>query len=270
MLVSIVLASCIPARAADVRLYQPPSYPVPTVVVVEGDIVPGDYEKLRNIIGSYGPDAGSSHLPVGLFSKGGDPVEAMRMGRLVRRLKMVTETPPESMCPIARDPSNCVCASACFLVFVGGVDHELTSNIFLHRPYLTPGAMRAVTPNQQEAAQKQIMTSVREYLAEMEVPPKLTDIMMSISSTESHRLTWQEMHDSGFKGRIATVDEVIASRCAPMGDNDSMRWFTLRKTPTRTVAQEMEFKQITERLECPDKVMDAMRKEAFEKEWPRN
>ena len=85
---------------------------------VEGDIVPGDTLKLLAIYEKYSSAAVST---VYLRSKGGDVDEAMKMGRLIRALRLKTEVPLRydnrilSVVPAA-EKENAVCASACFLV----------------------------------------------------------------------------------------------------------------------------------------------------------
>src|SRR2546426_11255886 len=59
-------------------------------VKVEGDIVPGDALKLLEFYKYYSHEAAST---VYLRSKGGDVEEAIKMGRLIRRLRLKTEVP---------------------------------------------------------------------------------------------------------------------------------------------------------------------------------
>jgi hypothetical protein len=58
-------------------------------VKVEGDIVPGDAEKLLDFYKTYGVMTS----PVHLRSKGGNVEEAMEMGAIIRRLRLETEVP---------------------------------------------------------------------------------------------------------------------------------------------------------------------------------
>ena len=58
-------------------------------VKVEGDIVPGDARKLLDFYKTYGVMIS----PVRLRSKGGSVEEAMKMGAIIRRLRLETEVP---------------------------------------------------------------------------------------------------------------------------------------------------------------------------------
>ena len=53
---------------------------------VEGEIVPGDAQRLLDAYAKYGTEIS----PIYLRSKGGDVEEAMRMGTIVRRLRLET------------------------------------------------------------------------------------------------------------------------------------------------------------------------------------
>jgi hypothetical protein len=57
---------------------------------LEGDISPGDLDKIAIFLKINGPVATS---PISLASKGGDVEEAMKIGRLFRRLKITVWIP---------------------------------------------------------------------------------------------------------------------------------------------------------------------------------
>jgi len=123
----------------------------PTALVLEGTIAAGDYEKVNSLI------AGQEIDTIVLASLGGNLVEAMKIGRLVRQLKLYTTVPAleddglsdkESAEHHVHDKANRLCTSACFFVFVAGVwrntwySDELRGTsppaLGIHRPYLAP------------------------------------------------------------------------------------------------------------------------------------
>jgi hypothetical protein len=69
----------------------------------------------------------------------------MEIGRLIRRLMLETMAPfpvgGRPYCPeVATFPDkalSCVCASACFLIYAGGVPRNM-AYVLLHRPYVDP------------------------------------------------------------------------------------------------------------------------------------
>jgi hypothetical protein len=123
-----------------------------------------------------------------LRSKGGNVEEAIKLGRLIRQLRLGTEVPErynnEILSPVpAANKDNFVCGSACFLVFAGGVDRR-GNFLVLHRPYLSIDAARNLSDLDREAAQKQLMAEVRDYLQEMEVDSFFIDKLMWTNSQD--------------------------------------------------------------------------------------
>ena len=105
-------------------------------VKVGGDIVPGDAKKLLDFYKTYGVMTS----PVHLRSKGGNVEEAMKMGAIIRRLRLETEVPVwntgrQPIDPIKVDrQENMICASACFLVYAGGAS-RFGNYLAMHRPF---------------------------------------------------------------------------------------------------------------------------------------
>jgi hypothetical protein len=104
-------------------------------VILEGKIEAGDFDKLRNFYFREGA------INIFLASPGGDLAEAMKIGRLVRELKLTTAV-PDKLRPASDLSStfqkewiakykltdlnaNYMCASACFFIFVAGIHREV-------------------------------------------------------------------------------------------------------------------------------------------------
>lgn len=144
----------------------------------------------------------------------------MKIGRILRRLRMAAFAPlkyqPSGCLPTSPDSSSCICASACFLIYAGAVDRTGgTQLLALHRPYLTREAASKVTTTQQEVAQKQIMSLVRRYLEEMEIPNYYIDKMMSRSSQDAYLISHIEATspDHPLSGYVASIEEITLSKC---------------------------------------------------------
>ena len=111
-------------------------------VVLEGTIASGDYDKLLSFV-----DAND------LASLGGSVTEAIKIGRLVRALKLETIIPVQvrgdlreklaERHKLTNPKANYVCASACFFVFVAGAPI-----LGIHRPYLTDSDIRTLSGSQ--------------------------------------------------------------------------------------------------------------------------
>jgi hypothetical protein len=152
-----IIAACAPAvvsaNAADFTLNDE-FYSVR----LEGKIVSGDYEKLRSIADDLGLNIRdnpqqSIHVVLHLYSPGGNLLEAIKIGRLVRALRWMTSAPQNYSKPSdleydvrkQKEPeTNYMCASACFFIFVAGIERYAgyRSNVAplilgIHRPYLS-------------------------------------------------------------------------------------------------------------------------------------
>ncbi|MFZ0423443.1 MAG: hypothetical protein WAL80_11250 [Xanthobacteraceae bacterium] len=189
-------------------------------IKVEGEIMPGDTLKLRATYEKYSDAAVST---VFLRSKGGDVEEAMKMGRLIRTLRLETNAPSHfdsqldkatferSVVP-ATSKDNFVCASACFLVFAGGVNRS-GDFLVLHRPYLSRDAARNLSDVGREAEQKQVMAEVRNYLQEMEVDQFFMDKMMWTSSQDGYLTTLADVLNHHLNGIVPSIEEIVLPSC---------------------------------------------------------
>ena len=117
--------------ASDIRISDHPLYSI----ILEGTIVPGDYDKLQKLINENCPSTSwSTSCPsdVYLASPGGSVAEAMKIGKLVRMLRLGTQVPEDAPADLRQkiiralklqDPkANYLCASACFFIAVAGID----------------------------------------------------------------------------------------------------------------------------------------------------
>src|SRR5262249_4738049 len=119
---------------------------------------------------------------VTIASPGGDVEAAMRIGRDLRR----TEGDVISMGP---------CYSACVLIAAGAVERTAFA-IGIHRPYFAD----ATTANfaEADARYKKLMSDVREYLHEMNMPDEVFQIMQEVAPNELRTLSLKDMRRLGF------------------------------------------------------------------------
>jgi hypothetical protein len=99
-------------------------------VVLEGTITSGDYDKLLSFVDARWNAIGSIYLA----SPGGSVTEAIKIGRLVRTLKLEAIAPAHTSSAgrkywvrehkLTNPDANFMCASACFLVYVAGVKRD--------------------------------------------------------------------------------------------------------------------------------------------------
>jgi hypothetical protein len=157
-------------------------------VVLEGTIEAGDYAKVEAFFEE------SLVRSIYLASPGGNLIDAIKIGRLVRGLKLETIVPNDTRSDLREKlaarhklndvKANYMCASACFFVFAAGVKRAVDffgDPIFgIHGPYLSDSDLRAMSDNQAIASANQLREVVEKYLKEMSVPAKYADLMFSV------------------------------------------------------------------------------------------
>jgi hypothetical protein len=211
-------------------------------VIVEGKIEAGDYDKPRSIYGERGQTEFSLGLPevkvLSLASPGGDLAEAMKIGRLVRTLKLITNVPsrigPHSTLGIVNEhklknpQANYVCASACFFIFVAGVKRtdDLGSGdaiLGVHGPYLSDSDLRSLGGDQAIASASRLRTTVENYLKEMSVPAKYADMMFAVPKDEVRWIGEADFH-AELEGVIPELKDWLAAKCDDRTDVEKALW----------------------------------------------
>jgi hypothetical protein len=199
-------------------------------VLFEGKIKKGDYDKLLGLIGKDCEDRCPSSIF--LASPGGDVIEAMKIGRLVRKLRFETYIPsdlpiwihqqrkyrPEAKLKDAK--MNYMCASACFFIFVAGIKRE--RDIFppilgIHRPYLSEHDLRKRTGNQVMDSSRQVRVVIENYLKEMGVPAKYADLMFSTPKGQVRFISENDF-ESDFEGWIPELHDWLDAKCNNLTD----------------------------------------------------
>ena len=238
-----------PASSTEIRIATPEeTLRLGAEVILEGKIEKGAYDKLLRLIDEH-CNKNDCIDSIFLASPGGDLVEAMKIGRLVRKLRLETHVPSdvppvpsELLSPdrqkiealrkraeadlkdykaILKDAkANFMCTSACFFIFVAGIDRQ--GNIWppvlgIHRPYLSETDLKALTGNQVIAAAGQIRTVVENYLKEMSVPAKYADLMFSIPK-EQVRVIDRDDFKSDFEGYIPELRDWLDAKCNNLTD----------------------------------------------------
>lgn len=187
-LVSSIIFAATNTFAADIYLWNPDNPDdmgpderwTPGELIIEGEIVPGDYEKMILVIRE------SFRLPhtFSISSLGGDVATAMEMGRFFRASLMHGEV-----------TKNAECISACFLIIVGSPARFVDAPIELHRAYYSAEYFAALSPVEAEQQYQELDMFVRSYLYEMNVPEEIIARMMATKSTETIPLRPDEFYE---------------------------------------------------------------------------
>jgi hypothetical protein len=193
-------------EAADIRVARSPSgAPLPGISI-EGAIAAGDYQKLVDVA-----LANKDAHTVWLASRGGNLAEALRMGRLIRRLELAVWVPFSTAEPLVslKDPANNTCSSSCFLLYAAGVSRH-GSVLGLHRPSLPADEYFSLGLDGAAAAHRVIADAVARYLDEMGVPSKYTSVMLSTNASDMAWLSSEEIQKD--------LDGVIAGYAEQLPD----------------------------------------------------
>lgn len=164
--------------------------------ILEGTISPGDFEKLRNFLGSN-----KDIVQIYLASPGGNLAEALRMGLLVRSLTLSTIVPSKTLTRQALEQlsqqhglkhpeTDYLCASACFFIFVAGAhrnsDNDGTPLLGIHSPFVSNQESRGISTDQASELKYKAREEIETYLKVMNVPSRYVLDMYSAS----RKLRW--------------------------------------------------------------------------------
>lgn len=149
-------------------------------IAIEGKITFGDADKLEWLLA---PDYGrKSPFVFALWSPGGNVLEAMTMGRLLRvaHARVEAKRTGKLLCGAIGQPV--CCASACALAYFGGAIWNPGDRLGLHRPTFEDLGERDYELARQMS--EEIGALIRQYFKEMEVDEKFFDALTRASPDE--------------------------------------------------------------------------------------
>ena len=165
-------------------------------VYVVGRIEKGDFDKFEQIYKRS--DRDNLHM-VDLRSPGGSVVEAIKIGRLIRKLYVMTNAPwSAAFGPGATKCSQeasglrkqlpCTCASACFLIWSGGV-LRYGDELHIHQISFDKDFYGSLSPAEASVKYEAGLAKVRGYLKEMNIPDSVYEKMVGTASYQTYRLS---------------------------------------------------------------------------------
>lgn len=267
------------AHAADIRVDT--SHAPAAGAVLEGTIEAGDFDKFKDFILK-----GNNAVELYLASPGGNLAEAMKIGILVRLLKLSTVVPSkgltnESVTLAAarhhlKDPkANYTCASACFFIFVAGVHRSYDglgpAILGIHRPAVLENDLKRMDRDQAAAADKHIQTAVEKYLKAMDVPEQYANSMYNLYASPKGRVRWirSDEFDADFDGFIPKLKDWVNAVCDNLTDIEQKNWERLKykaRAAEMTAihsAADASIKRYEARLDCETKLQDGLALEAY-------
>ena len=194
LLVGLILSFLICKGTFAAEIFKPINSPTRLHfqnIVIEGTIEQGDFNNFYDTVKKLF-DTESAIGVVVLNSPGGDVIEAMKIGRLIRKLHIKTFAPlfynPKFVCFYNNPKSingqdRCVCSSSCFLIWAGGVSRN-GNYIKVHRPYFSKEYFKGLSGENAKKKYLALSNDVRKYLKEMNIPTGVIEEMFQYSSKE--------------------------------------------------------------------------------------
>lgn len=171
-------------------------------LVLRGEIVPGDYEYLLEIV-HRDQDRFARSLGFVLASQGGDIEEALKIARFVKGTY--------SAVVVAKHTGPCV--SACFFIYVSATSRLASpGTLGIHRPYIHPRRLASATARNAEKLQRASLQQARSYLEGQDVPTNLIDKMFQRASTEVYWLSQDEIEEQ-IGRRPPWYEQFLIARC---------------------------------------------------------
>ena len=180
--------------------FDPTGSDSPESVRIVGEIKVGDLERLRALIRS--DVSRFKRSTIVLASNGGDILEAMKIGDLIR----------SSYVSVFVNKDIGICASACFLIYVSAVERGATyPAVGVHRPYFGEEHFAGLSVKDAERKQSKLYAALREFLRSRDVPQAIQERMFALASSEIYWLTFDDLDRIG--PRAHWYDELMVSRC---------------------------------------------------------
>lgn len=175
---------------------------------LNGEIKKQDYTKLLVAIAARGefPDR------VSINSIGGDVMEAMRIGRLLRN-------------GLVETLAVGTCNSACLFVLVGGTVRNAISTIGVHRPKFNEEYFSGLSANEARKKYKELQKLTKDYLVEMDIPENTTELMFKTPSSTMHfiveaRPGMEEQFEKTVGQNPPAYEEWIAAKCGRLTQDE--------------------------------------------------
>ena len=171
-------------------------------LVLSGEIVPGDYDRLLAKI-AEDDKRFLSHNKLILASSQGNATEAMKIARLVKAL--YTE--------VVVGPLTGRCAGACFLIYAAAVERGTDGENLLgvSRPGLAESEWVGRSTTEAALLEDGMQGPVRDFLVENEVPPDLLEQVFQRPSTDIYWLS--DSDETALGSKSPAFEKFLAKNC---------------------------------------------------------
>jgi hypothetical protein len=213
-------------QAAQIDIYSMEEF---VNIRLVGKIEKGDAEKFKRLVEDLRQKKRTVNMLM-LASIGGDAIEAMRIGTIVRESFIPTHAPINLdvgfTCvgyPPELKGDDCDCASACFLIWVAGV-YRVGDVLGIHRPYFLEEYFEGLSASEAQKEYVLMYERVRSYLKSMDVPEHIINKMFNTGSDEITYLDW----DTAKSMELAPFfDEWVGASCLRLASEEEMDYWGL-------------------------------------------
>jgi hypothetical protein len=179
---------------------------------LSGEFIDGDYDRVWDALRALKQPV----YGVKLFaSPGGDLVEAMKIGELVRRLRLDTfiAYARSALWPLyLGSDRQAVCASACVFVWFSGIRRWGNSFLVIHRPYYDAAYFSSLSSEEAEAKYAELESTAYAFLRKMDTPERIIRMMRKVSSTDGQVVDQIYVSDE-LQGTSPAFDEWLTAKC---------------------------------------------------------
>lgn len=161
-------------------------------IKINGEIAPGLEQQVSRAVSDV-TAANGKISGLEITSTGGDMMEALKLGRLVRTLELLVVIPKES-----------ACYSSCVLVLAGAVSRHPLGKVGIHRPYFADGA---ASTNDARSAYASIRPEVIQFLQDGGISAALWDDMLTIPAEHIRELSFPDLERYGLLGNDPSFEE---------------------------------------------------------------
>jgi hypothetical protein len=118
-----------------------------------------------------------------------------------------------------------VCASACFLIWVGGIE-RFGNALIVHRPRDVSGTFGSKAAARASREYSATLSAIDSYLVEMEVPPSIIE---KVKTTPSNEIAFLAFEDVLRMKRPPSIAEWLISDCGSVREDEDEWIWQLRK-----------------------------------------
>jgi hypothetical protein len=182
---------------------------------LSGEFAAGDYERVHGALRARGEPVYGVRL---FASPGGNLDEAMKIGELVRRLRLgtlVATIVPDGFLLdsiVLKSDGQAVCASACVYVWLSGIVHLGSWKLVIHRPYFDAAYFSSLSSEEADAKYAELESRAYNFLRKMGAPEQLIVMMKKVSSSDGQVLD-EEYVLAELNVTSPGFDEWLTSRC---------------------------------------------------------